>query len=328
MRFRPTSLAARTAPGLARRRRSLLQPIATMLILTLSLSATLAQPVAVVTTNRSGPYGQAMQALLETLRRGAPQNDVRSFDLEAGGENVGAVLTQVHQANPALIVTVGSPATATVLAGSWSSPIVFSMVLYPAQSGYVPGRNVTGVSLDVPLDVQFQTLRRLLPGAHRVGVLYHRTETGSVVAAARTAAARHGFMLETKDIDQPSEVPGALPEFLASIDAVWTVADSHVLSPQSTTALILQALRMWVPVFGLSSPHVELGALAALSCDYADVGSQSGELALRVLKGESAASIMPESPRKISLALNLRSAQHLGLAIAPDVEREAQEVIR
>ncbi|HYR96725.1 MAG TPA: ABC transporter substrate-binding protein, partial [Candidatus Binatus sp.] len=272
----------------------------------------------------------ARAAIVETLQRSAPQPEILTFDLEGDPANAAAVLAHVHRADPILVVTIGSLATGAVIADSWTVPVVFSMVLYPAQSGFASsgGRRVTGASLDLPLDLQFGLLHRLLPRARRLGVLYNAAETGPIVEEARAAASRHGFVLEAAQVDGPPAAVGALSELLERVDAVWTVADSHVFTPQTTSGLILAALRRRIPMIGLSTVHVRSGALAAFSCDYADVGAQAGELAVRVLRGESAAAIPPTSPRKVTIALNLRTAQHLGIDVPADIERQAGEVFR
>ena len=87
-------------------------------------------------------------------------------------------------------------------------------------------------------------------------------------------------------------------------------------------------LRQGVPLVGLSASHVRSGALAALVCDYADVGRQTAALALRVLRGESAARIPVDHPRKVGLVLNLRTARHLGITVPPALVQEAEEVVR
>lgn len=87
-------------------------------------------------------------------------------------------------------------------------------------------------------------------------------------------------------------------------------------------------MRRRIPVFGLSAVHVQAGALAALSCDYADVGRQAGELAVRVLGGSPAESLAPTMPRRLGLALNLRTAEHIGLEVDRALVAEAAIVVR
>jgi putative ABC transport system substrate-binding protein len=222
-------------------------------------------------------------------------------------------------------VTIGSLATSAALADGSPIPIVFSMVLYPKASGFQSSaqRNVTGVSLDLPLESQFATLRRLLPSAKRVGVLFHPAETGAIAAAAATAATKSGFTLVTREVGEAGEAVPALGALMEDVDVVWAIADGHVFTPQTTPALILAALRRRIPLIGLSTAHVRSGALAALYCDYRDVGAQTGDVVQRVLKGERAETIPVTPPRRSDLAVNRRSAELLGITIPAEVAGEA-----
>jgi len=305
--------------------------LALLLVLASAPVARAAHPlVAVVKSNAIGPFEEAAGAFTTALRRSPTQPEVLSLDLEGEQRNATATLLALHERRPALIVAVGSLATSVVLGDAWDVPVLFSMVLYPGQSGFVShgGRPVSGASLDVAPARQFDVLRRLLPRARRIGVLYHPAETGSIVEGASAVAAERGFTLVAKQVDDPAGALAALGELMEGVDAVWTVADSHVFTPQTTAPLILAALRRGVPMLGLSPVHVRTGALAALSCDYADVGSQTAELAERVLRGENPATIPFATPRKVTIALNLRTAQHLGLSVPADLEHDAGEVIR
>ena len=286
--------------------------------------------VAIVKSGALTPFNQAADAIMEVLRSDALQPEILTFDLEGSEDRAAGMLGEIRRFNPRLVVAVGSLAAAVMLKEFPSIPIIFSMVLYPQQSGFVSDdhRNVTGVSLDVPLAVQFGYLQRLFPAARRIGVLYNPSETGSIIAEARTAAAALGFSLVAEPVSEPAQAVTALGTLMEEADLIWTVADSHVFTPQTTSALILAAIRRRVPLFGLSTAQVRSGAVAALYCDYTDIGTQTGESVLRVLRGEPAAAIAVSPPRKAALALNLRTAEHLGLHIPDDLEAEAGEVIR
>jgi putative ABC transport system substrate-binding protein len=293
--------------------------------------ATAAAPrVAIIKSSSLQQFDQATDALIEVLRRDPLQPEVLTFDLEGALANSATILGQVREAHPQVIVTVGSLATAAALSDSSSVPVVFSMVLYPRQSGFLnhPSRKVTGVSLDVPLDLQFTYLRRLLPGARRVGVLYHPEETGGIVEAARAAAPAQGFELVAEAVGDPSQAVAALGRLMEKVEVVWTVADSHVFTPQTTSALILGALRHRIPLVGLSTAQVRAGAVAALYSDYPDVGRQTAEVVLKALRGDDPGGIPVAPVRTVKLALNLRTAEHVGMRIESGLEAEAGEVVR
>jgi len=286
--------------------------------------------VALVLSSRLGPFTQAAGAIEEELKQSRLQPEVVTYDLDGSQDNAPAVIERIRAAHPALILPVGTLATEVVLSANLPIPVVFSMVLYPAQSGFLnrPGREVTGSSLDIPLETQFRALRRLVPAAKRVGVLYSPKETGALIDTARQVAARVDLELDAREVERPERAPSLFDMLLRDVDAVWTVADSHVFTAETTAALILAALRARVPFFGLSTAQVRSGALAALSNDYTDNGKQAAELALRVLGGERAGAIPATPARNATLNLNLRTAQHLGLSVDPEVEREATVVIR
>jgi putative ABC transport system substrate-binding protein len=71
---------------------------------------------------------------------------------------------------------------------------------------------------------------------------------------------------------------------------------------------------------------VKAGALFTLAWDDKDVGRQSGELALRILAGESPNQIPLTTPRMIYLVLNLRTAEQIKLKIPPHIVSVAKEV--
>jgi len=286
--------------------------------------------VAVIKSGAPAPFERATRAITAALRQSTLQPEILTFDLEGDEANGSAVLARVRRARPNVIITVGSLATASALAEPAPEPVVFSMVLYPEQSGFVgSGRErVTGASLDIPADVQFAYVRRVLPAARRVGVLFHPAETGAAVDAARGAASKHGFTLVVKPVAEHDDVVAALRSLMEEVDVVWGVADAHVFTPQATPALILASLRRRVPMIGLSVAHVRAGALAAIYADYDDIGEQTAALALRILQGESPARLPVTTPRRVGLALNLRTARHLGLTLPTDVAAEAGETVR
>lgn len=275
------------------------------------------------------PFEQAAAAIAEELAHDPLRPEVLVLDLGGDVANGPGALARAHQIDARLLVTVGSLATSVALGDPRPLPTVFSMVLYPEQSGFLqPDRPVTGASLDVPPDVAFGYLQRLLPRLHRVAVLYSPQETGMVVEEARGAAAARGLELVTKIVEDPAGALAALREVLHDADAVWAVADSHVFSPQTTASLILEALQHRVPVFGLSAGQVRAGALAALSCDNREIGRQAADLAGKVLRGQKPRSLPMTRPTRAALVLNLKIARYLDIAVPHELEAEAAEVVR
>ena len=87
-----------------------------------------------------------------------------------------------------IILTVGSSATEFAKRNFKKIPIVFSSVKYPALSGFVSGssgtgNNITGASLDIPINVQFSYFKQILPKLEKIGVLYTKNTAPLIPSA-------------------------------------------------------------------------------------------------------------------------------------------------
>lgn len=303
---------------------------ALVLVPALAAAAEAQTRVAVLRTSRTGPFAEAVTALEGALRADRRQPEVLTFDLEGEPADIASAMERVRRSAPKVVVSVGSLATSLALEASppLGVPVVFSMVLYPGASGFLSGaKPVTGASLDVPAEVQFATMRRLLPEARRIGVLYS-SETASVVSAARPVAERLGLQLVGEPVDEPSRTTVVLDSLMQKIDALWTVADGGVFTAQTTPAILLAALRSRKPMIGLSPGQVRSGAMGAFVVDYGEVGRQTAEIVTSILDGRRAVDVPVTTPQRVTLALNLRTAELLNVKIPQDVLGEAQVLVR
>ncbi len=278
------------------------------------------------------PYQTALKGFKETLRKKNYDLNVEEYVLkdDTGGKD--GLLAEIKKKSPRLIVTLGSAATSYIAKDIKDTPVVFCMVLNPTASGFIQsmnasGNNVTGASLDIPLEVQFEALRSLIPPAKKVGVIYNPSETESVIQEATRAAEQIGLELVSIPIISKEEVPKALRTLDGKVDALWSVADSTVFSPGSTKFILLHTLRNKIPFVGLSPAFVKAGALMALAADYQEVGTQCGELAVRVLSGYQPSSLPITMPQSITMYLNLNTAEILGLEV-PSAQMKGAVLIK
>jgi putative ABC transport system substrate-binding protein len=140
----------------------------------------------------------------------------------------------------------------------------------------------------------------------------------------------HPLTLEKslQEVETPQGLPDALDNLAKDADVLWGVTDQTVLSPETAEPILLFSFRNRIPFAGLSTSWVKAGALYALDRDYTDLGAQCGEIALKILQGARASSLPPVSPRKITYALNLKTAYHMKLDISQALIDGAQEVFR
>ena len=256
-----------------------------------------------------------------------------STDPEREGPSPEAILGFLEANAPDLVFTLGSAATEFAYEHIKETPVVFAMVLDPVGSGFVasydrPSGNMTGVSMDIPLEIQFQTLRDILPEAQTLGVLYSPEESATVINQASLEATKFLFELVAVPVRSDRDIPAALEGLAGRIDALWAVADSRIFTSHSTEFILLHTIRHGIPFMGVSPSFVKAGALVALTCDYEDLGRQSGEQALRILGGTPPGGVPVALPRKSNLAINLRTAEHIGVVIPPLLTQQAATVFR
>lgn len=224
-----------------------------------------------------------------------------------------------------LLVPLGSAALRAVIDERPALPAVASMV--PRESDLAGAQNTTGVVLEFTPEVEFQWLRRILPDARRVGVLYNTAENQLRIIEATAAAGSSAFELHTLPVAEPRDLPDALEAIAGKAQVLWGITDRVVMTPETAKPILLFLLRHRIPLVGPSAPWVKAGTLYALDRDYADLGRQAAELAARVLKGQSPGSLRPLRPRKALLAINRRTAAALDLDLPPDVLRQANVLL-
>jgi len=279
--------------------------------------------IAVIKSREAEPYDIAVNSLRRSLKENGIQAQFEDVLLPEEGQRRDERLAGIRKKNPQLIVTLGSAATEHTAKSIKDTPVLFCMVLNPQASGFVrsmsaSGNNLTGASLDIPPQVQFEAIRALVPQARKIGVIYNPQETETVVQQARKTARDMGLELIAVPVPTPDKVPDALRALDKTVDALWSVADGTAFSSASMEFIFLHTLRNKLPFMGLSPAFVKAGALLALAVDYQEVGAQCGALANRILAGESPSALPVLTPQKVVLHVNLKTAETLGLRIAPD----------
>jgi putative ABC transport system substrate-binding protein len=303
---------------------SVLRAAILLTVLTAAATPSLGAPAGparvVVVLGQSGPqYHDAAKGIATYLAE---------TRLEATIEHVpAAVLPRAAAASspPALYVAIGREALEAVETVAPGVPVVACLIL--DESAFSGKKNVTGVHLRFPIETELEWIRKFLPHARRIGVLYHSQENERRIAAAKAAAQTFGLTIEARRVADPAEIPPALEALGKSSDVLWGLADATVLTPATAKPILLFSLRNRIPFVGLSLPWVRAGALYAIDRDYPDVGRQCGEMLAKVLGGRPVASIPPEPPRAAVLMLNRKTAERLKVELSPALLEKATEVV-
>jgi putative ABC transport system substrate-binding protein len=305
-----------------------------VVVATLAVELATAQPVpppaALILVSAHQPaYLRVEEEVQRVLKAEAPDAALVSIDLDAPD---GPTLARNALATRrGVVVAIGSRAAKLARAGVGGAPLVYAMVLDPASIGLPePGAasqgSITGVTMDVSPDREFELIREMLPLATRIGVLYDPAVSGDAVRRATAAAKAGGLTLVGQAVRSEGEVLRAASLLAPSVDGIWALADPTVLTAANARALILFSLRARKPFFATSEGFVRSGALAALAASPADVGRRAGEIAARILEGTSPRSLPPEMPPRLAIFVNLSTAEHLGVTVPDDLVSRAQKV--
>jgi putative ABC transport system substrate-binding protein len=317
MFFKTTSIFGRVVLGLL------------LLIVFAGIAFSEEKRIVIVKSSESPFFQAAAEGVKKEIRRGTVNPVFIEYDLSVEFPDKKQI-DQIRELNPNLIVTIGSKSTAFLSKHIRDIPIVFSAVLNPISSGFVPsmrssGSNLTGSSLDIPISTQLEKFKLIVPGMKKVGVICTR-DSEPVVQEAERVCREIGLELVPAIISSEREIPEAIEKLGQKVDGLWAVADTLVFTPQSTQYLLLYTLRQGIPFQGPFTSFVQAGALFTLAWNDKDVGRQAGELAVKVLAGENPKYLPITTPRMIYLILNLRTAEQINLDIPPHIVSVAKEV--
>lgn len=233
---------------------------------------------------------------------------------------------------PDVIVAIATPSSQAVVASTKSVPTVFSAVTDPVAAQLIAnwepsGTNVTGVSDELELDRQMELVKRVLPDAKRVGMVYNPGEANSVVVVERLRELlpTMGMTLVEAAAPRTVDVGSAARSLVGKVDVIYTNTDNNVVSAYESLVKVGNDTK--TPLIASDTDSVKRGAIAALGIDYYQHGVQAGKLAVRVLQGEEPGTIAPEKSGELSLYVNRSAAQAQGVTLSQELLDSAAEII-
>jgi len=231
-----------------------------------------------------------------------------------------------------MILAIATPAAQAAANVTKDIPILITAVTDPVKAGLTeslekPSGNVTGTTDMNPVAEQLKLIKELVPDAKNVGVLYNSGEVNSIVQVdiAKEVASELGFTIVEATVTNSSEVSQATQSLMGRVDAIYIPTDNTIVS--AVGAVIKVANEYKIPVIGSERGQVDAGAVAAKGIDYKELGKQTGQIAVEIIKGKKPQDIPIEGAKNVSLIINQSAAETIGLTIPKDLLDKADEII-
>jgi putative ABC transport system substrate-binding protein len=316
--------------------RSILLALAATLALSVSAKAADTVTVAITAIVEHPALDAARKGVLDALTAAGykeGQNLKFVFQSAQGNPATAAqIARQFAGDNPNVIVPISTPSAQAVVSATHDIPVVFTAVTDPVGAQLVksldkPGGNVTGLSDMSPVGEHLALIKEILPNVKKIGYLYNAGEANSVslLAVLKAEAAKAGVTVVESAAAKSADVQGAARALVGRADAIYIPTDNTIISALEGAVAVAEEAKL--PLFTADTDSVSRGSIAALGFNYYDVGKQTGDIVVRILKGENPGDIPVKIASGSDLVVNKASAAKMGVTIPDSVLKRASKVI-
>jgi putative tryptophan/tyrosine transport system substrate-binding protein len=237
--------------------------------------------------------------------------------------------------NVDVIVVAGTRITAAAKQATSTIPIVVQSAGDLVGAGLVaslakPGGNITG-STDISPDTsgkRLAFLREAVPQASHVAVLWSRSPGDlDELRETETAAVQLGVTIQPVEVHDPQEFPSAYAAMTQRHAQAVIMTLSAFTSFHRRQLLELAVQHRW-PSMCEPVEWTRDGCLMSYGPDLVVLWRRAATYVDKILKGAKPADLPVEQPTTFKLAINLKTAQALGITIPPTLLFQAEEVIR
>lgn len=262
------------------------------------------------------PYRDVFMEIIRGIETGLGQS-VKHYVLD-GDDTSAALLERVRDDRIDVVISLGRAGlSATKQLAEVFPVVVGAVVISPGQES----KGQTGITLTPDPEIFFDRLKSIVPSAKEVTVIFDPRQKAWEIERARKAAKAQGLTLNafpTEDLRLSAELyRKVLGQIKDGSIAIWLPQDNAAMDEQALLPVVLQeAWEKNFVVFSGNLDHVRKGALFSLYPDNFGMGRSLATLALDRLKNGAISTSVINPLRDLLLAVNLRTAEHLGLHFA------------
>ncbi|MET0584663.1 MAG: ABC transporter substrate-binding protein [Candidatus Binatia bacterium] len=235
------------------------------------------------------------------------------------------------------VIVVGGTSVAVAAKNATSAiPIVVAGAGDLVEAGLVksfmyPGGNVTGVSRMSPdyFGARLKLIKEIMPKTAQVAALANPKNPGYArsIKDAELGAQSLGMTFQTVNARTPDELDNAVGSAgKGGATALFIMTDAMFNS--NVARLAKASIKYRLAAVYDRPDFVEAGGLMSYGVNLADLNRRAAEYVDQIFKGKKPADLTLVEPTKFDLAVNLKTAQQIGITIPPEVINRAGKVIR
>ncbi|MBN1627869.1 MAG: ABC transporter substrate-binding protein [Deltaproteobacteria bacterium] len=255
----------------------------------------------------------------------------KSFN-EKDEQSIDTGIKQIIEEDLDLLFSIGRGGAlrAKKLVEGTDLPVLFCCEAWPEKNGLVeslshPGGNLTGVKAANCISKALEWLVITLPETKKIWLPYNPDDEVSVseLPMLKKAAIDLGVELvlfETRSVEKSVAAIGTLPE---DIDAVFRIPSPTL--DRRNHELSQAAIGRGIPLG--ASIILDESVLITLTTDFIDAGKKTARLAQQIFQGVKPFDL-PVETADIYLAVNMKTAETLGIEIPDRVLLQAKTIIR
>lgn len=277
--------------------------------------------VAVFYPNVPEPFRSIFTKIIEGIEDRV-KGRVKSYPIDNKQIDNNDLSNQLKQNETRVIIALGRSGVKAASAVDRDLPVIVGGILSADEHEQ---KTMTGITLNPDPVLLFTRLKSLLVDVKRVHVVYNPKSNESLIRYARENAKSLGLELIAYEAADLATAGRTYESIFANSDkqrdALWLPNDSTTVEENTILPLILKG--SWnssLPIFSSSLIHVKRGALFALYPNNLELGRNLANTAIAILSGENRKKgVLPL--REVHIAVNIRTAQHIGLEIGPQQQR-------
>ena len=270
---------------------------------------------------------QATKGFVETLKA-AFGDEIEIIEQNANGDtNVcNTIVSDFISKDVDLIMANATPALQAAYNATTRIPILgtsiteYGVALGVTLTNDVVGGNVSGTSDLAPLDKQADMIKDLCPEVETVGILYCTAEANSKYQVTKMTEflSNKGITVKDYGFTDSNDISALVTKACGECDALYIPTDNTAASCAETIGNIVRDKK--IPVFTGEENPARVCGVASLTISYYDLGVKTGEMAVKILKGEANISDMAIQYAPATKKFNKEMCELLGVSVPEDYE--------